>query len=258
MPRAQSSCAPPRSRNAGTVVALVVVLADHLPVGGHLVADGMADAQLGERITVDARRHRTELLRQRRRGRGRQMHEYKAAPAREPDRIKTELCRVEAVAGGEMRGGDQPPVKIVGPLVIGTGDAAGGDAARQTHAGSVQRRLAAQPCAAMAADVVEAVQLVAAVARQQNALAEDVEHPPGARLRQLLFARDAQPFAAEDALLLECKHPLRTVPARGQRRLESRYRRRQLTHACLASGASRRAAAASGSASSSRAKRWPL
>ena len=47
------------------VVALVVVLRDHLPIGLHVVGEPHTDDEIGERIALDARRDRAELLEQR-------------------------------------------------------------------------------------------------------------------------------------------------------------------------------------------------
>src|ERR1700739_638291 len=47
------------------VVALVVVFAQHLPVGSHLVTDGVSDPQLLEPIALDALREAAEVLRER-------------------------------------------------------------------------------------------------------------------------------------------------------------------------------------------------
>ena len=241
--------------DAGAVVALVVVLAQRLPVGRHLVADRVTDAQIGQGIARRALRRGAELLREWHRLRGRQVQEHEAAPALHSHRVQAEEPLVESRLAGEVGSCDQAPVEIVGPLVIGAGDATGGDAAGERRRWRRGRGIATQARAAMPAHVVEGAQPARAVAQQQHALAEDIEHAPVARLRELLGARDAQPLATENPFLLRGEHPLGRVPGRGQRRLESRHARRQhaRAHAGLASGWSRRQASACGSASSSRA-----
>jgi len=67
-------------------------------------------------------------------------------------------------------------------------------------------------------------------------LAEQIQHPMCARVRHLFLAPDTQPLATEDALLLEGKYLLRSIPTRGQGRLQAGHRCGQLvsTHALIA------------------------
>jgi hypothetical protein len=215
----------------------------------------MSEAQLGERIALDPLRDPAELRGKRRRRRGREVQEHEATPALDRRRIQAELRFVELGRRAQVRRGHELPVEVVSPLMIGAGDAPGGDASGERRLRSRLGGVAAQARAAVPAHVVEGPQLARAVAHQQEALAEDIEHTPCAGLGELLLARDADPVAAEDALLLERKDALRGVPARGECRLEAGNPRRERprAHGSNASGASRRWASVPGAASSSRA-----
>src|SRR6185437_3912427 len=108
------------------------------------------------------------------------------------------------------------------------------------------------------------------VAHEQDAFADDVQHPIITRVRQLLCAARADPVATEDPLLLLPVHLFGVIPARGQRLLQACDGRRCIhgdarsapssyrSGASSTMGTSRRYSSLPGGASSSRPKRWPL
>src|SRR5205814_7504339 len=189
-------------------------------------------------------------------------------------RVQAEQRLVELRLTAQMGCGDQPTVEVVGPLVVRTGDAPGADAAGQPRPGARCARLPAQARTTVPAYIVEGAQPSLAVAQQNDALAEDIEHAERAGLHQLFLAPDTDPVAAEDPLLLHGEYALGAIPARWQGGLQTGQPRGRLMGAhgsfsrsslaanpgitvarCLPRGASRRQLRAAGSASSSRAYR---
>src|ERR1700730_10268608 len=247
--------------HARAVIALVVVLAQHFPVRGHFVADRMTDPQLIQGVAREALGNSGELLLQGHGPGGRQIQEHEPAPRLDARRIQAEQCLVELRLTAQIGCGDQPTVEVVGPLVIRTGDTPGDQATRQPGSVRARRsRLPAQARPAVPADIVEGSQWVVRVAHQNDAFAEDIEQPERAGSDQLFLAPDTHPLAAEDPLLLHGKYALRAIPARRQGGFQTGQRRGQLVgvHVSLSRGASRREVKVVGSASSSRAYRWPL
>ena len=217
--------------HAPAVVALVVVLADHLPVRGHPVADRMTDPQLPQGVARQALGNSGELPLQRHgSGRG-QVQEHETAPRLDLRRVQAEQCLVELRLSAQIGCGDQPPVEVVGPLVIRTGDTPGGDATGQRGAGERRARLPAQACTTVPAHIVEGAQPSLAVAHQNDAFAEDIEHAERAGLHQFFLAPDTDPVAAEDPLLLHGKYALRAIPARWQGGLQTGQPRGRLVGA---------------------------
>src|SRR5271154_1662270 len=107
-----------------------------------------------------------------------------------------------------MRRRDQDTVEVIRPAVIRAYDhSAGGESSgeRDTPGGRRFIGCAAQPRAAMPADIIKGAQLSLAIAHHEDALAEQVEHQRIARILQLLLAADADPFSAKDAFLLGLK-----------------------------------------------------
>src|SRR5690242_11380594 len=101
--------------HSGTVVALVVVLADDLPVRGNFVADRLANPQLTQWVARGARGHGPELLLERDRPRRGEIEKHESTPAADPDRIEAELCLIETRLGAQVGCCEQPPVEIVAP-----------------------------------------------------------------------------------------------------------------------------------------------
>src|ERR1700694_2878693 len=213
--------------HARTVIALVVVLAEHFPVSGHFVADRITDPQLIQWVAREALGNSGDLLLQGHGPGGRQVQEHETAPRLDARRIQAEQCLVELRLTAQIGCGDQPTVEVVGPPVIRTGDTPGGDATRQLGSARPRRsRLPAQARPAVPADIVEGAQLTLPVAHQNDAFAEDTEQPERAGADQLSLAPDTHPVAAEDALLLHGKYALRAIPARWQGGFQTGQRRR--------------------------------
>ena len=261
--------------HAPAVVALVVVLAEHLPVRGHLVADRVTDPQLPQGVARQALGNSAHLPLQWRGPGGGQVQEHETAPRLDLRRVQAEPCLVELRLSAQMGCADQPAVEVVGPLVIRTGDTPGGDATGQLdRAGARRGRLPAQARTPVPAHIVEGAQPSLAVAHQDDAFAEDIEHAERAGLHQFFLAPDTDPVAAEDPLLLHSEYALRAIPARRQGGFQTGQPRGRLVGAhgsfsrsslaaspgipvprCLPRGASRRYVRVAGSASSSRAYR---
>src|SRR3984885_3395502 len=202
----------------GAVIALVVVLAEDFPIGRDFITNRGADGQLAERVALQPVRYAVQLSGQRPRLGRRQIQEDETAPCVDADRIQMVILFFETVGGAQVRSGDQRAVEIVRPLVVGAHDhAPGGDSSRK---GDLQGcglfRGAAQTRASMPADIVERPQLAFAIAHQQNALAEYVEHSVIAGIGQLRLAARRNPLAAEYALLFDLKYLGVAVPGGGQ------------------------------------------
>src|SRR5580700_1338454 len=106
--------------HAAAVITLVVVLTDRLPVGSDLIADRVADDELGERIALDAGRDSSKLRGERPRLRGRQMDEDEPAPGFDAYRVEMDGALVESRHGAQVRCRDEIPIEVVRPLMIGT------------------------------------------------------------------------------------------------------------------------------------------
>ena len=101
------------------VVALVVVLQDHLPVGGDLVDDPVGRPQLRERVGGEPAVGPVQLGRPAgasRPGLGIEPGEDEPAPGGDGDRVQRQPVTVAAQLRQERRGA-QRPVKAVGPAV---------------------------------------------------------------------------------------------------------------------------------------------
>src|SRR5438874_3223541 len=207
--------------HAPAVVALVVVLAEHLPVRGHLVADRMTDPQLTQGVARQALGNSAELPLQWHGNGWVQVQEQETAPLLDLRRVQAEEGHVELRLSAQIGCGDQPPVEVVGPLVIRTGDTAGGDATGEPGAGARGARLPAQARPTVPAYIVEGAQPSLAVAQQNDAFAEDIQHAERAGLQQLFLAPDTDPVAAEDPLLLHGEYALGAIPARWQGGLQT-------------------------------------
>ncbi len=106
--------------DAGAVIALVVILRQHFPVGVDEVLDGVADAHRGKRVARGALYSGSKLLGE---GAGvlrREVDEDKAAPGVDPDRIEGKFLLAEGWL--DVRCGDQRAVQVVDPGVIRTAD----------------------------------------------------------------------------------------------------------------------------------------
>src|SRR5204863_10114186 len=84
-----------------------------------------------------------------------QVQERATAPHLDLRRVQAEQCLVELRLSAQIGCGDQPPVEVVGPLVIRTGDTAGGDATGEPGAGARGARLPAQARPTVPAYIVE-------------------------------------------------------------------------------------------------------
>src|SRR5207253_6975034 len=123
---------------------LVVVLDDQLPVGGDVIDDAMAAPEGAHFPGCEAIGKIAELGSKRRRIRG-QVEKDVAIPGVSGDAVQRIVLETESGDIVHVRRADQPAVEIVGPRVVRTLDAA-----RERPF-----RTGAEPCAAMAADVVE-------------------------------------------------------------------------------------------------------
>jgi hypothetical protein len=79
----------------------------------------MPDHQISQRPGRNERQLVAELLDERRRIVARHVGEDKAAPLRDCDPVQPELRAIKTADPAHRPGGAQPPVQIVGPLVVG-------------------------------------------------------------------------------------------------------------------------------------------
>jgi hypothetical protein len=119
-----------------------------------------------------------------------QADEDVAADAFASDRLQAELALVEIrrPSGGRTAAA----VELVGPLVIGADELC-----RRAFLG------VADAAAAMAAGIVEGVDLALLVAHQHDRIVADLHGDVAARLRQLAIMADEQPVAIPDQLHVE-------------------------------------------------------
>jgi hypothetical protein len=99
--------------NSAAVIALVVVLADRLPVRRDLIINRMPDAQLGERIALYPRRCAAQLRRQWLCVCRRQMQEEKSPPGFHAHGIQADAALVESGRAAQVWRGDQVPVEVI-------------------------------------------------------------------------------------------------------------------------------------------------
>src|SRR5213594_1268063 len=169
------------------VVALRVVLAQHLPVGVDRVVDALAPAQAAHPETRELRAHLAQELHQA----GalvREIDEQEAVPALEPHSMEPVLSLVEVAGIIHVGRRAQRPVEPVGPGVV--------RAEQVLEPGAV--RLGYEARATMTADVVERVDGAAGVAHYEDAFLADGPGQEVARLLDVLTAPDAQPHLRED------------------------------------------------------------
>ena len=227
MPASQSSPAPPRPErrdqvaqlgvDRAAVVALVVVLQDHLPVRGDPVADPVPGAQLGQRVGGEPAVGPGQLGLQRGAVRA-EPGEHESAPGGDGDRVQREASGVAAQLGQERRGA-QRPVQAVGPAVVGAADRAAGAAAARRARRGLGSGHRDQPRAAVPAQVVEPGQPTG-VPDHQDALPGHVggEIVPG--LGQGFLPPDAEPVREQDRLALPGELALGRVAGPGQAHLQ--------------------------------------
>ena len=208
------------------VVALVVVLHQDLPVGGHVVDDAARRAQVGQRVVRDAAGRGVELRRQRPAGARRPAS---GARTRSPPTSRTPTgCSPRSARwkpwssgryGADRSAPSSPYVHAwygqrMAPLnrPVGTGS---------SHGAAESAMPERQAAAAVPAHVVEAVQRAVLRADQQDALAQHVERQEVAGLRDLLLAADAEPLAGEQPLALRLERRGRAVGVGGQGLLQA-------------------------------------
>ena len=178
------------------MIALEIILDGVLPIGVELIAAATAIAKLGEIIIAPALRQRPQPIGQRRCIAG-QVDEQQPGPGVEPhglqpQRLLVELGTIVDVLAADMGRAHQPPIQIIGPGMIGAGE-------RRTAACG----LAQEQRIAVAADIVEGLDLAAAVAQQKHRLAGDLDGPDIARTRQLRRAAGIDPARREEELLFQ-------------------------------------------------------
>ena len=188
------------------VVALVVVLRQHLPVGvDHVLVAGQRDQRL-DAVGGDDLVQSAQLVRQRARVTG-GVDEDVAVPLLRRDGHQRELGGVEPGHVTEVRGGDQPPVQGVGPGVVRADD--GAVAGRRAFARQ-------QLVPAVPAGVRERPQLAVVTTHQQQAVRADVDGPLVTGRRQLLAAAHAHPPTSQEVLGLPREDGIVDVGLPGQ------------------------------------------
>ena len=176
------------------VVALVVVLGEHLVVGGHVVGEGEPGREARERVareTLAELDHRVvEVVRAVRR----QVDEDEAAPGANRHLVQPERRRVEVLDALGVRCLEQLTVQVVGPGVVGA--AQGPDGTGRGSGPGIGRHHLRAP---VTADVVRRVELSVPSAGDQDRLADHVEHgqPSGPVEAQVVAASDAEPAVEE-------------------------------------------------------------
>ena len=202
--------------HGGAVQALVVVLDDDLPVRLDLVHDPHADPELVELEPLEhhqALGALAHLLAQRPRRIAREVHEDEAGERLDVEPVQREARPVEELVLLDVRGADELAVEVVDPAVVRAGERLADVAGR----GLVVEEL--RP--AVAADVVEALELAAERVGDEDGLAGEVPDDVVAGLGQLLGAADADPVAPPDLLALLGPHGLAGVLGAGERRTRS-------------------------------------
>src|SRR5262249_21429099 len=196
--------------DGGTVEALVVVLDEDLPVGLQLRHGLPRGAQLVHLPRLVHQRLvalRLELVADTILGRA-EVDEHEPLPHVDLHRPEREGRAVELVLADERRA-DQLPVVRIAPGVVRTLD----------RALRVPVRLGvADPTAAMAAHVVETVELPVLAADDEDALADDVDREEVPRLGRLVGASGVEPLPEEDLFALELEDLGSVVVAAGKSR----------------------------------------
>ena len=167
-----------------------------LPVARHdpfMRADHLdpALAAVEERIEVPG--HFAEVVAQWRRLRveGGEQQSLVAVQLRNRHQTPVLALQFAAVEFPQIRHPDEPAVVAVGPAVIGAGEARG-----------VAAIGAAQPIAAMPADIKESAHPAVTVAHHQNRIFAHIGRQEITGLRDLAFVAQEQPTAGEDPLQL--------------------------------------------------------
>ena len=198
--------------DGGAVVALHEVLDDELPVGLHVVGDPPAQGEVGDVVALDGLgvpealldvAH--DVLLEGRRVLG-QADPDVAEVLADRDGDQAVLLAVDVGHLGEVGGGDELAVEVVGPGVVRALEGARGFAGV----------LHAQLHAAVAADVVERPDAVLPVAGDDDGLPPDLDGAEGSGLVQVGGAHGAEPHLLEDALLLGAEDCLVHVGGAGQ------------------------------------------
>ncbi len=116
-------------------------------------------------------------------------------PARNPhvDPVQAVCVAVESRDLVHARGEHQGALQVIGPGVIGTADAVA----------QLALPLAAQPRAAMPAEIVEGRDPIGGRSDHEDAFSGDLGQDKTSRLGDLLFPADADPVLGEDLLPLE-------------------------------------------------------
>ena len=188
------------------VVALVVVLGDHLPVGRHVVGDAGASPQLGQRVVAGVLDGVAQLVRQARPVVGSQAHEHEPAPDRHCGLVERDAGRDGIQVGGRP----EPAIQPVRPVVIRAAQHPAG-----VPADRPVRRAQLRP--PVAAGVGEGPQQTVLAPHQQELLADHLDPPPVARAGDVLVAAHEDPLPGEEAFTLGGEHLGLEIAAVGQR-----------------------------------------
>src|SRR5262249_50768072 len=163
--------------HARTVVALVVVFHDDLPVGGDNVSQLARTTQLRQWIALYSIRNRPkltcEVVPSPRGVSGSQIEKEEPTPGLDANRVEGKIFLVQAIGFAQMRRAEQFSIKRVGPQMVRAADGpGGGHSADQFHA---MRIFVAEARAAVPAYVVVCSQLSAFRTHHQDALARHIE-----------------------------------------------------------------------------------
>ena len=207
---------------APAVVALVIVLHDELPIGGHIVGDAMARSKRGKRITASPFNRRPKL-----RphavffscccGRQIQVQEEKSAPRVHSDGIQRKIFFAEAFRIFQVWRSEKLTLQIVCPLMIRAADRTGRrDASLEMYIpiciilGSTKARTT------VAAYVVMGAQFTLHRSNDENTLSRNFQNPRTPRGGELLLAAGAKPVLRKDQAFFSLKNLGRCVEVAGK------------------------------------------
>ena len=175
----------------GAVIAFEEIIDEHLPVASHVVFVALREGEVvnARQILADLILQTVHLLRK---GFcvGVEVDEDEAAEHLHPHRLQREVAFIEAFDIFGVPRIHQPPVKVEGPGVIGTGD-------------DVLLAIPFQQfMPAMGADIVEGAQFPIPPARHEHGLFVDARGDELALLSHLTDMTSVVPCAVEDRLFL--------------------------------------------------------
>src|SRR5688572_13500181 len=173
-----------------TVVTLRIILEDQFPVRLHVVFNSPRGVEFREVPMRELSGQRREHFRERYGTLG-EVYENESFPYRQGHRMQRMLRFIEALDFVHVRGTDQSAIQTIRPGMVRALE----------RLAELPVLFLAQPCPAMAADIIESARLPALVPQDNQAFTRHLCHEISTGLRDLALMANTQPLCGKNPCL---------------------------------------------------------